>query len=281
MIESLEVSVLPFSVHEDQICSIHKLKMKLYKPKHYPKHGKISLDDWEEILEVVYLRELEDAIQNNMLLLSKISGIKNFVGSSKSSNETDDVSNSGTENVRRKDNDDMDDDDGEDAEDLGLDVQKRKQQTTDERDYDDNSEDEQNEGRASSAGFGSEIEQAEDETEIEEAENGTEISKEENLENVDKTSTPKSSKKKSKREAKKKKNRAKLVRKEFDRAIYVEAKGFDFEVHFKFVNEPHILLAQVIYISHFILYFIMAVGCIFLWRTNYMLQSTRSVWECF
>ncbi|KAG4211579.1 hypothetical protein ERO13_A02G107000v2 [Gossypium hirsutum] len=39
--------------------------------------------------------------------------------------------------------------------------------------------------------------------------------------------------------------RGKFIRKETDRAIFSATKGLVFEVHFKFVNEPHILLAQI------------------------------------
>ncbi|KAL5745758.1 hypothetical protein ACOSP7_026904 [Xanthoceras sorbifolium] len=155
------------SVHHGQTCSIYKLKTKLYKPKHYPKYTDISVEDWEETLEVAFVRELEDAIQNHLLLLSKISGIKNFVSGSvsKGSNETDDeTSASGSQHKGRND---------DDAQDLGLDVQKQKQQATDEKDYEDDSEEELNEG-ASLAGYGSEIDQAENETEIDQNENGIE-----------------------------------------------------------------------------------------------------------
>ncbi|XP_031251717.1 DNA-directed RNA polymerase I subunit 1 [Pistacia vera] len=259
IVDSMEVSVMPFAVHDEQTCSIYKLKMKLYEPKHYPKNTNISVKDWEETLEVAYVRELEDAIQNHMVLLSKISGIKDFAAglSPKASNEKDEeVSVSRSKNKSEND-DDADDEDGVEAEDLGLDAQKRKQQATDERDYEEDSEEELNEG-ASSAGFVSEIDQAENddddehdesENEIDQAENENEISKDETSESLsllEEPPTPSSSKKKAKSEVKrKKKARAKLVKKETDRAIYVAAKGYHFEVHFKFINEPHILLAQI------------------------------------
>lgn len=260
IVDSMEVSVMPFAVHDDQTCSIYKLKMKLYKPKHYPKHANISVKDWEEILEVVYVRELEDAIQNHMVLLSKISGIKDFSSGlpPRASNEDGEVSVSRSQNKGEND-DDVDDEDGVETEDLGLDAQKQKQQATDERDYEDDSEEELNEG--SSAGFGSEIDQAENDDEHDESEkeiendqveNEVEISKDqtsESLSHLEESSIRSPSKKTAKR---KKKARAKLVKKETDRSIYVAAKGYHFEVHFKFINEPHILLAQVGDISMFL-----------------------------
>lgn len=248
------------------MCTVYVLKMKLYKPKSYPRYTNITVEDWEEILEVVFVRELEDAIQNHLLLLSKISGIKNSVSgsSSKAANEMDEEV-SGIGSQHRGDNDDADDEYGEDAEDLGMDAQKHKQRATDEKDYEDDSEEEQSEG-VSLAGFGSEIDQAENESEHDQAlnevdndqsekevENEIEISKHEASKNL-KASMRNLSKKKTKSETKRKRVRAKLVKKETDRAIYVAAKGMHFEAHFKFINEPHILLAQVLSYLHFICY---------------------------
>ncbi|KAK1576819.1 hypothetical protein Q3G72_016726 [Acer saccharum] len=252
IVESMEVSVVPFSVHNGQTCSIYKLQMKLYKPKHYPKYTNISVEDCGDTLEVAFVRELEDAIQNHLLLLSKISGIKNFVSGSvsKASNETDDETSGSGSQHKGQINDDADDEDGEDgeeAEDLGLDVEKQKQRATDDNDYDDDSEEELNEG-TSSAGYGSEIDQSENETEIDQSEDETENKMDETSESpsgLGKTSMPNSSKKKTKSEVQKKKVKARIVKKETDRAIYVAAKGLHFEVHLKFINEPHILLAQI------------------------------------
>ena len=103
----MKVSVMPFAVHDHKICSIYKLEMVLYTPENYPKNTDISLEDWEETLEVVFVRELEDAIQNHLLLLSKISGIKNFMPDSQShaSNGTDDDDVSGNRLQREEEND--------------------------------------------------------------------------------------------------------------------------------------------------------------------------------
>ncbi|GMY20886.1 DNA-directed RNA polymerase I subunit 1 [Fagus crenata] len=164
----MKVSIVPFAVHDHNICSIYKLEMVLYTPENYPKNTDISLEDWEETLKVVFVRELEYAIQNHLLLLSKISGIKNFIPDSQShaSNGTDDDDVSGNTLQREEENDDDDDDDdGGVSEDMGSDAQKRKQQSTDEMDYDDASEEEPNEGELS-AGSESEIDLVENEIEI-------------------------------------------------------------------------------------------------------------------
>ncbi|KAJ6912770.1 DNA-directed RNA polymerase I subunit 1 isoform X2 [Populus alba x Populus x berolinensis] len=280
IVESMEVSVMPFAVQNDDLCRIYKLKMKLYTPAHYPQHTDISVENWEETLEVLFVRELEDAIQNHLVLLSKISGIKNFLKQSHSGTPIEaeeDVSG----NISREgeNNDDSDDEEGEEADDLGLDVQKRKQQVTDEMDYDDGSEGLLNEdegdlsGSQAPSGSESDTESADKESDTESADKESEIS---NTDMVDydseyfekpthhgNYSKPKSRKKtsesssqvemhsklksteKKKQKAKGKKVRSKLVKKDFDRSIFVEAKGLHFEIHLKFDKEPHILLAEI------------------------------------
>ncbi|KAL9398405.1 hypothetical protein Peur_007366 [Populus x canadensis] len=271
IVESMEVSVMPFAVQNDDICRIYKLKMKLYTPAHYPQHADISVENWEETLEVLFVRELEDAIQNHLVLLSKISGIKNFLKESHSGTPIEaeeDVSG----NISREgeNDDDSDDEEGEDADDLGLDVQKRKQQVTDEMDYDDGSEGVLNEdegdlsGSQAPSGSESDTEPADKESEISNTDmvdyDSEYFEKPTHLGNYSK---PKSRKKtsesssqvemhsklksteKKKQKAKRKKVRSKLVKKDFDRSIFVEAKGLHFEIHLKFTNEPHILLAEI------------------------------------
>lgn len=58
--------------------------MKLYQPKQNLKYIDITLEDWKEDLRVVFVRELEVAIENHMTFLSKISGIKKFKTDSQS-----------------------------------------------------------------------------------------------------------------------------------------------------------------------------------------------------
>lgn len=242
--ESMEVTVMPFTVQDHQTCSIYKLKMKLYEPALYPPHTGISLEDCEETLEAVFVRELEDSIQNHLLFLSKISGIKNFLPDSRStaSKETDeDASGDGSAGGNGDEDDDGDGDDDGGAEDLGLDAQKRKHQASDEMDYGD-SEGEPEEGDPSTGLLG-EIDHAEDEVEIS---NNEEVGISDRKNETSKVpSKSKSSRnKKAKGEAKRKK-RSRAIKKDYDRAIFVEAEGTHFEIHFRFTNEPHILLAQV------------------------------------
>ncbi|XVE96012.1 hypothetical protein REPUB_Repub02eG0185000 [Reevesia pubescens] len=247
ILESMEVSVTPFSVHNGDICSIYKLKMRLGKPGRNFKNIDITVEDCQHILEVVFLRELEDAIQSHLVLLSRITGIKIFIPDSRpnASNDTDEeVSES--RSLEAENDDDTDDE--ERAEDLGLDAQKQKQQTTDEMDYEDGSDEEQNE-EASLAALESEIDMSEDEygtieNNVMESDNDKgEISH--SSPNLENRSKPKSREKNTRSEPKRKKMRGKFVSKETDRAIFNATRGLWFEVHFKLVNEPHILLAQI------------------------------------
>ncbi|XP_050227072.1 DNA-directed RNA polymerase I subunit 1 [Mercurialis annua] len=286
IVESMEVSVLPFSIQDGAICRIYKLKMKLHIPAHYPQYAEISVEDWEETLDVSFVRALEDAIQKHMILLSKISGIKFLLESRSMAGEVDEDA---ADDISRKGkNDDAaaaDDDAGETGDDLGMDVQKRKLQGTDEMDYDDLGLDKQkkkpqatdemdhtdclevelNEEDSTvseeSAGFESEIDQGDNETEV----NKDAVLDNEAAETIhhEKLSKPKlrnkASEPKPKLLDKKKKAKAKRVRtlKDYDRAVFAEAKKMHFEVHFKFTNEPHILLAEIaqntakkVYIQH-------------------------------
>ncbi|XP_057422605.1 DNA-directed RNA polymerase I subunit 1 isoform X2 [Lotus japonicus] len=286
IIESMKVSVVPIAVRDGKVCSIYKLVLKLYKPKHYPKYTDITLEDWKETLSVVFVRELEDAIQNHMTLLSKIRGIKD-VRSNESESEKKGITNEdddddvedkegsealGSDAQKRKqrqtkEDDDDDVEDTEESEDLGLDAQKRKQQGTDEFDYEDGAEEETHDGELSEELEGDEdgndIEVNEDDKnvthnanksqELEGDEDGSDIEVNEDDKNVTHDANNSQglkthSKRKSideKASLKSKKKKSELTIKETDRAVYVKAKGKKFEIRFKFVNEPHILLAQI------------------------------------
>lgn len=243
IIDGMKVSVKPFALHNNKICRIYKLKMKLYKPELYPKYADGLSKDWEETLRTVFVRQLEDEIEKHVKLLSRITGIKDFTADpeSKASNELgEDISN----NVPQLKEDD--DDDGEHGEgtdeDLGLDAQKQMQQATDEMDYEDNSDEEVDEGNTSAGSDGEN-----DESEIDETDNPN--SKEETAERQYEAGNPSElpqKKTKSSSAGEEKSNEAiKLKPNEKDRAIFMEANGCHFEIHFKFTNEPHILLAQV------------------------------------
>ncbi|WCJ33918.1 DNA-directed RNA polymerase I subunit 1 [Euphorbia peplus] len=255
IIETMEVSVVPFAILDTGVCRIYKLKIKLYRPAHYPKSVDVSVEDWQETLDVRYVRELEDDIKIHMKLLNKINGIKDEsrASDSKAPGEADEDS-SGDRLQREENDEDKDDDDNEEAEDLGLDAQKRKLQASDEMDYDDASEEEELiEGESTrheqSSGSESEIDQVDNEIEInkdatfdEEASEGSLPTKPSKLKgNKSEATGANHSKAKSK-----KKRKTKRIPKDDDRAIFWEAKDMQVEVHFKFyTNEPHILLAEI------------------------------------
>ena len=239
IIKSMEVSVIPFAVHGGEVCSIHKLKINLYKPEHYPKHTDITEEDWEETMTVTFLRKLEDAIETHMKMLLRIRGIKiEKDNGPKSGNETDnDDSDSGK---KTGGDDDDDDDEGEDteADDLGADAQKRKKQATDEQDYEESDDDEKNEPSSVSGVVDPEMDDDEDED--------GEVSKEDTPEEDNEDTLEAKKEVKNVQQENKKKKRQRFVSGEKDRHIFAEGKGKTFEVHFKFhKNEPHILLAQV------------------------------------
>lgn len=238
IIESMEESVLPVSINNNQISRIYKLKMKLCESQLF------SIEDYEETMGVLFMRQLEDAIQSHLLLLSKINGIKNFMPDSRSM-ASDEIDEDASSNRLQGEENDDDHDDDEGADDLGSDVQKRKQQAADEMDYEDGSEDEPNEGETL-AGLEKETDQAEDEEEVWEDDEIGIFDNEDEASEMPVPSEPKSSDKKGKSKLKSKsKVKAKLVKKDFDKAIFIAAEGLDFEVHFRFSDEPHILLGQI------------------------------------
>ncbi|KHN22373.1 DNA-directed RNA polymerase I subunit rpa1 [Glycine soja] len=246
IIKSMKVSVVPVTVLGGQVCSIYKLVMKLYKSKQYPEYTDITLDDWEETLRVNFVRELEDAIQNHMTLLSKISGIKKFKTDPQSnySNSSEDAHSNGSESEKKGQNNDDDDEDGggvedtEGYEDLGSDAQKRKLQGTDEVDYEDGPEEETHDGELSE-----EIEGDEDGSDVDANENYNNVTDANNSEGLEKPSKSKTIDEK--QNLKREKKKSEPTTKKYDRAIFVEAKGKHFEIHFRFTGEPHILLTQI------------------------------------
>lgn len=249
IIESMEVHLLPPSVQENAVARIYKLLIK------FKSHDFISLEDLEETLTHAFLRQLEDAIQKHVDLLYGIGGIMNSTpgGCSDEVETYEDGSVSHSHGGERdKDGDDDGDDDGceETAEDLGSDMKKRKQQTTDEMDYEEGSEDETVEGDSAT-----EVEK--ERRKANQSHDGSATVEDEVLSDADnemlygngEMKEPKSSDKRAKPKARKKKGRA-LEFKEKDRRVFVEVNGLSFEVHFRFTGEPHLLLGQVLSFSY-------------------------------
>lgn len=243
LMESIEVRLLPLSIHNNEICRIYKLMVKLKEPNH------VSLRDCQDTLEFTFLRQLEDTIESHLVLLSKISGIKNFTSDSRpvSSKETDEDGAS-TSKSQGEENDDEDGDEDEDEriEDLGSEYHKRKQQASDAMDYEDGSDEEQ-EPSAEHGKEGGDDDEVEDGDLNVDMDNQADTEIPETQHEHGAPSKPKSSDGKAISKPKgKKKAKAVFHRKDSDRAIFVEVKGLTLEVHFKFTNEPEMLLAQVV-----------------------------------
>ncbi|KAL5980875.1 hypothetical protein ACLOJK_028795 [Asimina triloba] len=263
VIESMEVCVVPFYMQDKKVSTVYKLKVKLFPSELYPPYSDITLEDCEETLEGRFIRGLEDSIQNHMVMLSKIRGIKAVTNSKdensiKETDEESSVADSHLAGEEGEEDEEVGGDDDHTADDLGVDGQKRKRQAKDEMDYDDGMETEvpiiedENNDRELAAGFESEIDQVEEDgdyslgeqnemREIEGQIYDGEDEAPESTSKLDATSEPNSSKNHGKRW----KDRIVLSRKKSDRRISTAMNGLVFEVLFDFSDEPHVLLAQI------------------------------------
>ncbi|KAL1555302.1 DNA-directed RNA polymerase [Salvia divinorum] len=227
LVESMEVG-LSFDRHE--VARTYKLKMKLKETEF------MSSEDIKDTLETTFLYELEDAIENHIIFLSRISGIKNFMSSSKStvSDETDeDESGERSTEVNNDDDDEEDDDKGDD---LDADAQKRKQRASDEMDYSDGSDVDHGEDELSPDAEKSKS-KVEDLQDMDSSkDDGTKLSDEKDEQNADEGGGT------SGRDFYSGKG---FSSKKIKRAVKLECKGLSYEAHFRFSNEPHILLDQL------------------------------------
>lgn len=252
IVENIEVCVVPMTVSKfDNVYTLCKLKMKLYGPESYPPHIDISVEDCQETLETLFMRELEDAIERHMQLLSKINDIKQFTSESDAgaSEDADDDNVDEVSKLQRNDAGSDDDDVHEEgADDLGLDAKKSKKQTTDEMDYEDASD---NESLDEMPIDGNDSESDKSELEEQEKEDSDTIPATPTKDLKDKAQAPvksKSTPEKGKPSADTmKKSKSKKSQKKTDRAIYMNCDGLNFEAHFEFSAEgPHIMLTQIV-----------------------------------
>ncbi|KAL8489243.1 hypothetical protein ACS0TY_025230 [Phlomoides rotata] len=249
LVENMEVQL---TIEHHHVARVYKLKMKLKDTEF------VSLEDTQDTLKTVFLRELEDAIENHVIFLSRINGIKHVMSSSRSeaSSEADD-DDSGARSQEADDDDDADDDHDK-GDDLGSDVQKRKLQATDEMDYEegsdvDHSGDEfsaDQEKSKSNLDHNEDIEENSSDEESEHSEDGDKTS---GAHNMDEVTSKSKSKSKSKNSGKKDRSTTKIIEKpsndlsgkKIRRAVHMEVKGLSFVLHFRFTSEPHVLLAQI------------------------------------
>uniref|UniRef100_A0A803LXG3 DNA-directed RNA polymerase n=1 Tax=Chenopodium quinoa TaxID=63459 RepID=A0A803LXG3_CHEQI len=216
LIENMEVSVLPFSIKEHEICSIYKLKLKLYDPELYPRHTDVTLEDCQNTLLNEYLKKMEAAISSHLHLLSRISGIKLESQAQTVGSDEMDEDGSEFESQTKEDSDSEEEDDP-----FSSKARKKKGRSKDEVDYEDDDSEEE----------------VEEEVELNEDEIVKESVEQEELKASSDPDSLQPQKEKS--EAEQRKTSAK------DRAIHVACDGLFFEVHFKLTNEPHILLTQI------------------------------------
>lgn len=88
-----------------------------------------------------------------------------------------------------------------------------------------------------------EIEGDEDGSDVDVNENDNNVTDANNSEGLEKPSKSKTIDEK--QNLKREKKKSEPTTKKYDRAIFVEAKGKHFEIHFRFTGEPHILLTQI------------------------------------
>lgn len=259
VIETMEVSIVPFFIIEKQVYTLYKLTLKLYSPEFYPPHSGISLALCMETLEKMFIKEMEEEITKHLLLSSKIKNIR--TSSFKKDVESDEGDsdepggqiaagnkNDVDENDENDDDDDdannVDDDDDNimDAEDLGADAEKSKRQTNDEIEYDDNVENEMSalndeyDGMQSGSEVESDLIDDKEDYAVETEVSQTPLTLE--------STSHVASKKEVKSEVKGK-TTIKKCGKRSDRILLAESKGLEFELHFKFNQDEPLLLAEL------------------------------------
>jgi DNA-directed RNA polymerase I subunit RPA1 len=255
IVEKIEVCTVPFYNCNGHVSTLYKLQMKLY-PEDQLESG-LTVDECQATLRTVFVDAMEHAIEKHLDLLHKINEIravkvKDIDGSLSDGGEESESRHADGGDTGTSDDDDQNDND----DDLGTDAEKMKRQEKDEMEYDDDTENEE--------GMGSESEESDEDTaesggDSQEADKEHKISKE--TTSVDDLSYSAKKGKKSKdnhgtaKLEEKNQNKGRLDdqkqdqitkrRKKLKRTIHVESNDLDFEIHYAFLDEPHILLAQV------------------------------------
>lgn len=142
IVESMEVDVLPFACCGKEVGLVYVLKIRLYDPDNYFPHSNITLHDCYKTLVSNFLQKLEDMIK---LHVKKFGGIIDVIdntgsdfpekiskGKSADESQAEDAESAG---VDEDDNADANDDNED-----GVDARKRRSQTTDDINYDDDIE---------------------------------------------------------------------------------------------------------------------------------------------
>lgn len=257
VIERIEVSTVPFYASQKRVFTVYKLTLKLYSPELYPPHSGITLEKCMDTIEKSFLKGLEDDLTKHLVSLSKINDIKTSSGkkddeytegdfgeseSTLAAGNKDDgdvVNDSvGSDDDGGNDNNDDDDDGDYDGEDLGADAEKRKRQSNDEMEYDDDIENENDDGiQSGSEGEDELVGDEEDDAGSQDLSSAVE---------EEASQSPRQAVKKKVKSEIKRKAVFKLHGKVSDRILLTKPNGLEFEVHFKFYqHEPHVLLAEL------------------------------------
>ncbi|CAL4947601.1 unnamed protein product [Urochloa decumbens] len=261
IVEKIEVCRVPFYNSNGHVSTLYKLQMKLYPQELYPQSD-LTVDECQETLRTVFVDAMEHAIEKHLDLLHKINEIRAVkvqdAEGSLSDGGDESESNADGEHTGMSDGDDENDND----DDLGTDAEKRKRQEKDEMEYDDDTDNEE--------GINSE---SEEETKIKhQSQEDTAVSDDDLQETEEEHKTSKSSttsadnvsysskkganskdrhtaaKVKIQTERKSDETQDQIThkrRKKQKRTVHVECKDLDFEIHYAFHDEPHILLAQI------------------------------------
>ncbi|KAK8455838.1 hypothetical protein SEVIR_4G227300v4 [Setaria viridis] len=266
IVEKIEVCTVPFYNTNGHVSTLYKLQMKLYPQKHYPPQSDLTVDECQTTLRTVFVDAMEHAIEKHLDLLHKINEIRavkvnDAEGSLSDGGEESESRHGDGEETGMSDGDDENDND----DDLGTDAEKRKRQERDEMEYDDDTENE--EGMDSESEEETKVKHQSEEDPAESGDDLQEADEEHKTSKSDMTSVDdmsysakKVKKSKDKHETAKLQERTHTEgksderkqdqmtykrKKKLKRTVHVESKDLDFEIHYAFCDEPHILLAQI------------------------------------
>ncbi|KAL6602987.1 hypothetical protein ACP70R_043348 [Stipagrostis hirtigluma subsp. patula] len=267
IVERIEVCTVPFYNNNGHVSTLYKLQMKLYPQERYPPQSDLTIDDCVEILRTVFVDAMEHAIEKHLDLLYKINGIRAAKVQDTESSLSDGAEESENRPADGEDTGMSDGDDENDNEDdLGADAEKRKRQEKDEMEYDDDAENEEGMDSESEEETKVRIQREDDSADsgddLQEPEEGHGIPNSEMASVNDVShSAEKGEKSKSKHGGaklpkqinetgeisvvQKKGNVTQKRRKKLKRTVLVKTTDLDFEIHYAFHDEPHILLAQI------------------------------------
>uniref|UniRef100_A0ACD6A893 Uncharacterized protein n=1 Tax=Avena sativa TaxID=4498 RepID=A0ACD6A893_AVESA len=246
IVEGIEVCTVPFRNSNGHFSSLYKLQLKLFSPEDYPPQLELTVDECQTALRTVFVDAMEFAIEKQLTLLHKVSGIQET-----RVNDTEGSLPEGPEEPESRpiDEEEAGAGDNENLDDLGNDGRKEERQENDELEYDDDdgmdSDPEEetkykldNEDDPAESGGESEVN---DEGHV--SDSGNKSGKLE--------SSPASGKLKNKMndvgnsEEQKQAQTTQKRSKKLKRAVHVDSTDLKFEVHYVLHKEPHILLSQI------------------------------------